>query len=507
MSSRGNPFYVSLPEYKVPDNALLAKPLGELSSMFKGWREEDMKAQELDQRKEMNQLQKDRFQFDKDKYGEDQQQKQITSLAGQAQLIDQMRPDDPNRAGAWQKLVNSHPNFSTALAKYGIDPSDAVNGPKFLVAQAQGPRDEMKDNLTRAQIGASQAQADYQRAHARTEGMRGDALKQDSDTRRLIAVVDRFGDRVPSQAEWSDANQPGGVIHAAFGGRMIPYEQAPVILAQARRANNQPSPEELKASGFSDEQIKEMQFQNSIIRTYGKPKVGHIWARDDAGGVYQKKVSENDERGTLPAQQIEQQMTNITQAFSVIAGEVKPDGKLKGNGSWLPQRLGSQVPVIGPAVFPATAEAYMAADHAALQLSYALSGKQIGQQEQGRILNYFSPKPTDPNEIAAFKMNAARELFQRLLEAKRRGVTDEARAKMFDSELNRVSSEILKRQAKTGNPDAGLSKEQARQRALDNASRVNSGQPQVKPGQEPPRPPDPALKNLSNDELIRMLNE
>lgn len=90
----------------------------------------------------------------------------IKNTAGVAQLIDQEQ-DPAKRQAMWGRFVGSDKRFGESFAKYGMDPSDHVNGPKFLLAQARGYQDPVQaeaarlgNEHTRAQIRSTNSLAD-----------------------------------------------------------------------------------------------------------------------------------------------------------------------------------------------------------------------------------------------------------------------------------------------------------------------------------------------------------
>jgi hypothetical protein len=240
----------------------------------------------------------------------------------------------------------------------------------------------------------------------------------------------------PTREMWERESQQGGLLHTAFGGKPPPFEQAPQVIEMARsRRDAGPDDQEMLDLGFTPEQIQAGKRARALESRFGKPKVGHVWDVDDAGRVFQREVKERDDKGSIPPAQLEFNLENLRRSFDVITGGVDPQtGKLKGGGPWMPTRAIANSPA-GGYLTPALSEAYKNAEHAALTLSYALSGKQVGQREQAMIREFFVPAPTDSDEMAAFKLNASHTLFQTLLDAKRKGIGDAKRSDLFDSAL------------------------------------------------------------------------
>lgn len=78
--------------------------------------------------------------------------------------------DPTRRAAMIQNLYKGSPSMVETLSKYGIDPNDVANVPKFLMAQA-GNYNPLEEEKTRAQIEASKASAAAARANAGNIGL------------------------------------------------------------------------------------------------------------------------------------------------------------------------------------------------------------------------------------------------------------------------------------------------------------------------------------------------
>jgi hypothetical protein len=207
------------------------------------------------------------------------------------------------------------------------------------------------------------------------------------------------------------------------------------------------------------QKVRDLAQQNAITRAVGKaPEKGHIWAFNDQGALYQKKVKESDDKGTLPTAQLEFNLQNLKKSADVIVGRQDPTtGKYTGGAGTLGSMAAQFKPFgvnIGSYVNSGTAEAYEAVRHAAMTVTYALSGKQIGQKEQQTILEMFMPTATESTEMKAFKIDALHGLYERLLEAKKAGITDKARAKLFDTELEKAARRMQELRAAEGQAPA-----------------------------------------------------
>lgn len=197
-------------------------------------------------------------------------------------------------------------------------------------------------------------------------------------------------------------------------------------------------------SGMSQQSIERFRsamedHQAIMAHTGQKPKVGHIWARNADGTVYQKKMMELEDKAINP-QVIDQSIRNLKDSFKVLVGGVNDAGELKNDGPWMATQGLSQA--TGGRVSPEIAQAYKSTEHAIMNLSYALSGKTVGQAEQKRILGMYLPSITDSPEMKAYKINAAHELFNNLAAARKRGASDDQLSAMFDSALAKAASGV-----------------------------------------------------------------
>ena len=416
-----NPHYAKIPELKAPDGIDVTSMQNALMERRKAYEFEENKAlQRENMDRQASQFQQ-QFDLQKGRYDAEQRDRTIKMIGQMASVIDEEK-DPTARASMWGRLRSYHPEFDGAFSKYGLDPADHVRGPKFLMSQA-GLYDPAKERMSKADIELKGAHADYYRTMGDAAKERAGAVRRDSETKAFRAVADYFpADKTPTEAEWNVLNQPGGILHASFGGRPIPYSSAPAILTAGRNAKRVED-DALRELGMTDEQIAAMRKQEGIVQRLGKPKIGHTWEFDDKGKPFQKKLTESDDKNTIPLPQLEWNRGNIDDAFRIIAGKPAKGGGVTGGANILEKGLSAIPGGWGNVTqgVQAVDDAYTASGHAALQLSYALSGKTVGQKEQERIMQMFSPARTDTAERAAFKMTSMAQLYDRLIEAKRAG--------------------------------------------------------------------------------------
>ncbi len=196
-------------------------------------------------------------------------------LARDAQYVKGFADDPDKYAAAWKGRLD-----------------DAVNRgdiPPLMHAQLsqQPPSKELLDSVI--QRGAAipsrlaEAHAGYYEEVAAARRQIAAAVEKNSDTKRLKAygdVLQKFGPDPPTRDIWDRESQPGGFLHTAFGGRMVPYEQAPQAWREIKsRVAAGPDDQELAEAGLTPEQIRDARRQRVLQGVYGKiePKTGKRW--------------------------------------------------------------------------------------------------------------------------------------------------------------------------------------------------------------------------------------
>lgn len=324
------------------------------------------------------------------------------------------------------------------------------------------------------------------------------------------------------ETSMQDDGQGGGVEvgvtgqfvpdQAAGNGVTIPDEAAsnkrtPSSLkggtAQERYARDNPArydpsmlTDEERAIGYTVER----KLKDAVIRYLAQgntPQKGFAFALrqgKDGPELIQVPLSENNKRGEMSREMLSFQMSNLEDAFRTLVGTTNKDGSLRYDG-----RAAGILGGINKAVSQATNgyfnpdinEGYRVAEHAALNLAYALSGMAVGQTEMANILRMYNPQPGDPTEITAFKINAARDLYQMLYNKKASGASDQERTSLFLSALRRTGAEIKRRQAELNGTFDVDAQYGATQRPY-NAS------PAAQPSGQPNAPPDRVRQRLIN---------
>ncbi len=154
------------------------------------------------------------------------EKQRVEQIAGLAQMADQ-EPDPARRQMIWGKIVASHPQFGAALQKHGIDPSDHVNGPKFIMSQARGYVDPLQEQLTQAKI----AQAKRGDEPEIVRQLRAAGIPPESEEGRSLIRNSIKGGGPIDQA-----------IAGAITGSIAPQQSAPRVMPQSYGDSQTPLP-------------------------------------------------------------------------------------------------------------------------------------------------------------------------------------------------------------------------------------------------------------------------
>jgi hypothetical protein len=167
--------YVPLPAYRNPQNALDFEPL---NNAVQNWgattRQNALDTYKVGQDQKQDARagaaagrEAERFTMQKDEYNREKQAALVKNLAGVAQLVEQEK-DPAVRQQNWGRLVSSHPSIAANLQKYGVDPSDHMRGPQFILAEARGYQDPMAQQKVQADINKTNAEASWYQERPRT---------------------------------------------------------------------------------------------------------------------------------------------------------------------------------------------------------------------------------------------------------------------------------------------------------------------------------------------------
>jgi len=78
---------------------------------------------------------------------------------------------------------------------------------------------------------------------------------------------------------------------------------------------------------------------------------------------------------------------------------------------------------------------FRAAESAVLQLNFALSGKSVSNAEREEFQRLYRPTALDSTETQKWKIQQAREFFQTVVDARKRGMDDDKIAELYRAKL------------------------------------------------------------------------
>lgn len=279
-----------------------------------------------------------------------------------------------------------------------------------------------------------EADTHLKRQHGNYYGAAGQAVLQKADNgvdrnnilRQKVMgdILQRFNDpdRI-TEAEWNGANQPGGLVHVGFG-RPIPYEQRSYVLAQAReRANAPPEVGYLMDKDVSPEEIERARYHKTMEQLYGPANKGFRYERMPNGQPTQRSIAERDTAGERQADVIAKVgIKNLDDAERIL-----------NDSSWWQRIAGDRWKVGSGTIggFGETGRGFDAAKMAILDLNFALSGKSVSNAEREAFLSLYAPTAMDGADARKFKMAKVRQYFQTVIEARKRGATDEQVGDMY----------------------------------------------------------------------------
>lgn len=151
--------------FAVPDASNLIDPI---QQGMRDYRANQQRGIENQRAEEQMGMKREQFGLAKQNAARQSEAAEATRIGGIARVIDGEQ-DPARRALMIQNLYKGSPSMVTALQKYGVDPNDHANVPKFLMAQAGG-YDPLSEEAKRAQIQASRASANLARVNATNAG-------------------------------------------------------------------------------------------------------------------------------------------------------------------------------------------------------------------------------------------------------------------------------------------------------------------------------------------------
>jgi hypothetical protein len=451
--------YAKLPTYDMSEG-ISQKAVDGVSNALTNWAKIRNQNVELDQGQQKIDIAKDASGRAAETHARGQEDDEIKKLAFQGKRVLDLAEDDPRRLQAAHSVLNARPNLKPLLAKYGQDADkDPISALNYFVTEAGLYKDKAtleKEDFDR-QI--QKARISELKARAEAHGARGAGRLTDAQTRqrKLEAdILERFGpdpEKIEPQ-QWEELTEPGrGLIWTAAGGVKIPYENRHQFfgLAQLRKgagsdAEDQAVIDDLSRYNVPREVIEEALRQRALDRSgIAKRSPGKI--HDTEGGKYSqpditipkakpnapKQLTDGEKGMAVSAYQ------NFNSAIDKLVGPIDmkkakrdKDGNIDIIESPRDTSKGLSMPSIAigqaePWGFPLGSwlgelnfdtqkarEAMSDAESAAMNLSYFLSGKQIGNAEQLRLAKIYIPNSMDPVSQRQAKLIRGLKFFDTL---------------------------------------------------------------------------------------------
>lgn len=353
-------------------------------------------------------------------------------------MLTTLNPNDPKFSDDWAMHIR---RLRSAGHNVGPEYDDPRTGYQMALAEVTDfkSRSSMEnqrrdDGLRSQEISIRQGEADSR------------ALQRN---RRDVLDAVRVMQTAATPEQWQQA-QP--IIQATFG-RPVPYNERNVVLAQAQstaRAGDDFEPTERdRALGTTRQQKIEQAQNDELVKTYGPPKRGFVWSRDQNGQPVQKLVA-------IPQKPVDPGMQNAVRAFTSRLDQAQQTIL----GSSYAKNYAGEHYGVGEA-----GRAYEDFEMAALGAVYAMSGKQTTNKEMERFLKINKPQWNDTSDTIKVRTDRVKGVL-----------------KAIYSGMNE-----------------GLSFEEAEARAIGAGGRTAAPPAGGKKGND--------LRGLSDQELLEMLNQ
>ncbi len=392
-------------------------------------------------------------------------------LARDAQYIKGFAGDPGQFSAAWKQRLDAANQRRDMPPLMYAQLSQLPQPPKELLDSLIQRGAKIPSRLDEAHAGYYEAAADARKTIA-------GAVSQNSDTRRLKAygdILEQFGQTPPSREVWDrEMQNDGGLLRTAFGGRVIPYEQAPQAWMEIKsRMAAGPEDQDMVDAGLSPDEIQRAKQQRVLQNTYGKldAKTGKRWT--PSGGQVDIPGANRDTQNERQSRIIAKAgLNNIDAAEKYLSENGGIVGGIKqiAGDEWRIPRTAMSVGGLGEA-----GRAFKAARMGIIDLNFALSGKSVSNAERTEFLNLYLPHATDSRTTPLWKLGRAKQYFNVVLQGRNEGKSEEEIADIYRRAIN------------------------------DGAKGPGDNPPPKSEGRLPAGRNDP--RSLSDDELLRRLQQ
>lgn len=378
--------------------------------------------------------------------GRDEKERQYV-----ANMMTTLNPNAPDFADKWRGHIGI---LRRNGRKIGPEYDDPATGYQLMLGEITGFGD-------RQQAEMRQQDQRLREQEIRIKQGEADSRSLSRNRRDLLAALPQL-ERASTPEEWNAA-QP--IIQAAFG-RSMPFDQRGYVLAQARGAAQDGDPfapdERQRALGITREMNIEAAQSEELAKVHGPAKRGFVWSRDPQGRPYQKQVA-------TPQKPVDPQMQNAIKAFT---SQLDSATKMIRGKTYLQNYMGA-TDEQGRGGWGEVGRAYEDYELAALGVVYAMSGKQTTNKEMERFLRINKPQWNDSDATIVAKSDR----------------------------LKRVLKAI------SGGIEKGMEYDQAEGAALGGAARDGRPSPATAPARGADRERGRAIRQMSDDELLKALQQ
>ena len=326
---------------------------------------------------------------------------------GKASLAIAQLPDGPQREQAWSRVLAMHPDASSLAPSY----RDYRTGPSAVAAEYGQSRDQLGDDVKRAQINMTNAHAQYYRsaADARAAGPQAPQKRMGIDkSGRMIDVdsEDFINATYTSGAALEDAFDAAQGATASSGQDLSnPHRFVDGKgIKQWQFANNaqKDAVEKLKADAIKRfEREAEIQARGNGL--YGKAPIGQKYTAE--GGLV-----------PLPGSKSNQSEETLQKLVSLSEIGIDRAAKVLTNQTLIERTTGKALD------YGETGQAYKDIKLSISGLVYALSGKQTTKYELQNFEDKFMPNSLDSADRINVKISRIKEFIGALKKAKTKGI-------------------------------------------------------------------------------------
>lgn len=464
---------MQLPAYEYPRNALVNfQPINDAIDANRTF----------DIHREANALKREQLGISRSELGlkyqdaERKRQADEVKRIGQVMAVIDAEENPQRRQLLWRGAQSANRDLFDHMTKFGVDPNDHINGPKFLMAQA-GEFDPMKRRLTEAQIAAQNASAMSNRAHAGYYNAAAEAAKVKAQPQQAATTVDPLqgygidenGDYVPPPQQRSafpnvTPSDAGAPINRALPEPMKLGGPTDDIDASMRLDEGRPQPRGVQVAQVG-QGLPPTLMEQARQSTFGRPGMTagqvpgivttakgatDVPATREASGQRAYEGATPDQQARFNKMRQDQQFwtsaygkppragyyygpngQELAMADKVYKGDREQQALMDMNmrvideaSKKLKESTWAYRAATGYANYGENARAFSDLEGAATNLAFALSGKSVSNAERSEFMNRYAPKPGDSEATIDHKVGRLKLFFNTMRSAMASGVNE-----------------------------------------------------------------------------------